>query len=951
MSRNGVTGIFGRTAPLSWRALLFGLFYFLCAETGEFVSRTSTYVSFWLPAGLYVAVLMLNPIRLWLPFLASAFIANAAFDALRGTPAPLILLFYSANTAQAALGASLVRRFIGGPPSLRTLKEFTTVLLFGGALSTALGAAIGAGALVHFGLSRSFSQSAEVWWGSCVMAVLVVTPCLIAWANESERPLLRTQPKRIGEALLLFATLTLAAWYILILGGGILSPLKVWLIPFLLWAGVRFGVRGATGANLWLSLVITFLTTRFLKGLSAEQIAAGQYIFILQMVLAVATLVGVVPAIILGERDRTMMKLRESELRFRQLTAAAFEGIGISQDGRIVDVNDQMLTMFGYQRSEIVGLPVTDLVDPESRGVVAEAIRTGRESIYEHRLVRKDGSSFMGEARAKMVQVGSRTLRMTALRDITERKQAEQLTNSQNRILEMIASGRPLAETLDTLSRTAEAQSPEMVCSILLLDPDGIHMRHASAPLMAPEYMRRIDGSEIGPCAGSCGTAAFRREPVFVEDIATDPLWIGYRDAALAAGLRACWSTPIFDAERNVLGTFAIYYRRPGLPTARHLQLIRMATHTAAVGIAKHRADQALRDSEQRFRSYFELAAVGFSITGRDRKLLAVNDEYCRILGYSRAELLEKTWASLTHPADLAANNEKFEETFAGKIDAYTFDKRLLRKDGSVIFGTVSVRCVRRPDGAPDYFVSLLLDITERHEAVVREQQARMQYTLQLIASQEAERQRIAAELHDSVGQNLSIARNRAHLARPSADPATAAHLEVIERVVADAIDETRNIAHNLRPLHIEQVGLTDSLQELLRETSESTATRFERRIENVDDVLRGEAATHVYRIVQEALNNLVKHANAQHALIILERDVRSVRLRVSDDGAGFDPAAASARSGLGLTSISERVRILGGKLELSSQPGHGTELLVEIPVNESHRDDRIDAEHVADRS
>jgi len=347
------------------------------------------------------------------------------------------------------------------------------------------------------------------------------------------------------------------------------------------------------------------------------------------------------------------------------------------------------------------------------------------------------------------------------------------------------------------------------------------------------------------------------------------------------------------------------------------------------------RAEQALRESEQRFRSYFDLATVGFSITGRDRRILAVNDEYCRILGYSRAELLQKTWAELTHPEDLLENEEKFNRVMAGTADAYTVDKRFLRKDGQIIHGTVSARCVRRPDGSPDYFVSLLLDITDRHRAVLREQEARQEFTQQLIASQEAERQRIAAELHDSLGQNLSVIKNRAQLALqlPGLSSDAARQLEAIERVVAEAIAETRSLAHNLRPLQVEQVGLTDSLGVLIREISQSSDIHFERRLENVDDLFTGNAATNIYRIVQEALNNLIKHSRAREAAVTLERDVRSVRLRLADDGVGFDIGSARTRGGLGLSNIRERVNMLGGTLTIQSAPGQGTLLTIELPL------------------
>jgi GAF domain-containing protein len=111
-----------------------------------------------------------------------------------------------------------------------------------------------------------------------------------------------------------------------------------------------------------------------------------------------------------------------------------------------------------------------------------------------------------------------------------------------------------------------------MLASILLLDPDGSHVRGGASPDLPEDYVRAMDGLPIGPRAGSCGTAAFTREPVIVGDIETDPLWSNYRAMALKHDLRACWSTPIFDSERRVLGTFGMYFRAPGLPNQRHLR-------------------------------------------------------------------------------------------------------------------------------------------------------------------------------------------------------------------------------------------------------------------------------------------------------------------------------------------------------------------------------------------
>jgi len=169
------------------------------------------------------------------------------------------------------------------------------------------------------------------------------------------------------------------------------------------------------------------------------------------------------------------------------------------------------------------------------------------------------------------------------------------LLEGQNLELELIARGESLYQVLDTLLRVIQLQCPGMLASILLLDPDGSHVRHGAAPDLPEDYVRAIDGLPIGPQAGSCGTAAFTRKPVVVGDIATDPLWNNYRAIALKNDLRACWSTPIFDSERRVLGTFAMYFRAPGLPNQSHLRLIDISTHIAAIAITKHRAEEEIR--------------------------------------------------------------------------------------------------------------------------------------------------------------------------------------------------------------------------------------------------------------------------------------------------------------------------------------------------------------------
>jgi two-component sensor histidine kinase len=162
---------------------------------------------------------------------------------------------------------------------------------------------------------------------------------------------------------------------------------------------------------------------------------------------------------------------------------------------------------------------------------------------------------------------------------------------AQNRVLAHIAADEPLPAILDLLVRSIEEHTGgAMLASVLLMDNDGIHLRHGAAPSLPPQYVQAIDGSEIGPANGSCGTAAFLKTPVYVSDIESDPLWADYRHLAVPHGFKACWSTPILSKEDAVLGTFALYHRKVRLPEQREKELVELFVKTATLAIERHRA-------------------------------------------------------------------------------------------------------------------------------------------------------------------------------------------------------------------------------------------------------------------------------------------------------------------------------------------------------------------------
>lgn len=212
-----------------------------------------------------------------------------------------------------------------------------------------------------------------------------------------------------------------------------------------------------------------------------------------------------------------------------------------------------------------------------------------------------------------------------------------------------------------------------------------------------------------------------------------------------------------------------------------------------------------------------------------------------------------------------------------------------------------------------------------------REQATREAFSRLLLASQEAERKKIAADLHDSLGQNLIVIRNHALLGLTREAATASPHLQEIANAASLAIDEVREIATNLRPQQLERLGLASAIQAAVNRAAAASNIRFHRSLALLNGALGEGDEIHVYRIVQESLNNILKHSEATEASVIATRDEGLIRLQITDNGRGFE-VATSTGNGLGLSSLAERARILKARYHLRSAPGQGTVILLEIP-------------------
>jgi signal transduction histidine kinase len=221
-----------------------------------------------------------------------------------------------------------------------------------------------------------------------------------------------------------------------------------------------------------------------------------------------------------------------------------------------------------------------------------------------------------------------------------------------------------------------------------------------------------------------------------------------------------------------------------------------------------------------------------------------------------------------------------------------------------------------------------------------RARRAQEEFSRRLIESQESERKRIAAELHDSLGQGLLIIKNRAALSLKFwDDPAKARdHIQQIEGTAAQSMKEVRQIAYDLRPYQLDDVGLAQALKDLVKNVNGSGSIRFTASIAYLDDLYSIDEAINLYRIMQEAINNIVKHSGASIASVTITRNDHEVEMVIQDDGRGFTVEAIEAngaRRGFGLTGLAERARILNGKLAVSSTPGQGTMLKLNLRIQD----------------
>jgi signal transduction histidine kinase len=511
-------------------------------------------------------------------------------------------------------------------------------------------------------------------------------------------------------------------------------------------------------------------------------------------------------------RDVTDVVLRDERLRFY---ADVFEHVEIGLSAWQIDRKQEpaelRLVAFNAATERLVGAPLAAKLGQPLAAIVPGLAGT---ATVDHARAIAGGSPVHTAPPVRLTQApGAPILSVVlfalpghhvglAFQDVTAQVHMQVIQSGERRALELLAAGAPMTEILEVIVRAIEEVSTGIIASILLLDETGTKVRHGAAPGLPTAFNQAVDGAPIGPQAGSCGTAMYRREPVIVTDIDTDPLWVTYRSLAREHGLRSCWSFPIQGEDGRVFGTFALYHREPRSPDDDARELMKRAAHVTAI----------------------------------------------------------------------------------------VLERRILQ---------------------------------DQHRALA----ARIE------AAREDERTTIARDIHDQLGQSLTALKlDLGWLRRRVRDPELDQKLDDMARATDDILQSIRRISADLRPGILDDLGLAAAIEWQAEEFERRSGTPCKVRSSLSDLQLDRDLATNLFRVFQESLTNVARHASARQVDVAISLDHGWLHLEIADDGVGV-PEIGRRDATLGLLGMRERARRLGGDCTIKRRAPRGTIVSVVVPL------------------
>ena len=647
-----------------------------------------------------------------------------------------------------------------------------------------------------------------------------------------------------------------------------------------------------------------------------------------------------------------LTRAEELRLRYAAIVESSDDAIiAKTLDGVISAWNAAAERMFGYTEHEAIGQPITIIIPPdlydEEHGILRRLRAGERVEHYETVRVTKAGERIdVSLTISPLRDPAGRIVGCSKIaRDITAAKQAEAaLRQSEQRLAREVAG----AKTLQSIStRLISESTPESLyeqilgaaielmasdaASIQMLAPD-----HTSLTLLAwrnfhPDSVAFWQRVAVG--AGStCSKALRDNERVLVADIEACEFMAGTQDQQeyRRSGIRAVQSTPLQSRSGRPLGMLSTHWRTTHDPTEEDFRFFDVLARQAADLIERTLAEEALRESEERFRLIANTAPVMIWMSGAEKQVTYLNQIWLDYTGLPLDTTLGQRQIDVLHPDEAERCRDVYGKAFEQR-EPFQMEHRLRRHDGEYRW-VVTAGVPRYNDGSFVGYIGTAVDITERKLA----EEALSTVSQKLIEAHEEESTRIARELHDDINQRMALVNVRLGYLKQS-PPASAAELEQaiggVSQEIADLSSDIQALSHGLHPARLELLGLEAAAAGFCEELSNRHGVTIDVHFENIPKVLPREISLCLYRVLQEALQNVVKHGVSRHAHVSLNGQINTINLTVKDSGAGFDPHEAMRGPGLGLTSMKERLKVIGGQLSIHSQRGRGTMIHAVAPL------------------
>lgn len=639
------------------------------------------------------------------------------------------------------------------------------------------------------------------------------------------------------------------------------------------------------------------------------------------------------------------------ELRLAAIVESSNDAI-ISKnlDGVISTWNPAAQQLFGYSEAEAIGQPITIIIPAdlhEEEKDILGRIRVGdRLEHYETRRMTRDGRTLDVSITISPVRdaTGNIVGASKILRDETESKRARAAPRESERRLARETAAQRTLQTISTrlISESTEAslfaQIVEAAMELMGSDAASVQMLAAdgeSLTLLGWRNFHRTSAAfwqRVTVDAGStCAVALRDNVRVLVTDVDSCEFMAGTQDLEeyRRSGIRAVQSTPLRSREGRPLGMISTHWHAPHTPTEDDFRLFDVLVRQAADLIERTRAEDALRESEERFRLIANTAPVIIWMSDVSKGCSYVNQTWLTLTGQPSHAVLGNGWTDRMHPEDVEPCVNIYARAF-DRRESFQIEFRLRREDGEYRW-IVSTGAPRyHGDGSFAGYIGSAVDVTERRLAAA----ALATIHERLIDAQEEERRRIARELHDDIGQRLavlSIDLDALALAHSAADTDGRQQIAEARDAVMSVAADVQSLSHRLHPSRLEYLGIAGAAAALCREVSSQSAIAIDFQAECVPEGLSRDVAVCLYRVLQEALHNAVKHSGTRKMEVTLRGGTDHVELIVRDFGVGFE--VSTEGRGLGLTSMKERAQAVRGRLAIQSDSQLGTTIHATVPL------------------